>query len=214
MAGHRGLLRSASYPILCSALAWVFPVAVHAADASSDAPQGSTVAPVVVTAERRTVDLGKTPIAASVLSAKDLDDKAIRTVDGLERAVPSLTISSGGQSNYMNIRGIGKNDNAGNTTSAVATYRDGVGTVSGFFNGEPYYDIQSIEVLRGPQGTFVGQNAAGGAIFVNTRDPVIDGGFHGWGELGYGNYNQVTVSGAVNLPISDDLAMRFALNYL
>ncbi len=124
-----------------------------------------------------------------MLNEDDLNARSIFEVDDLEFATPSLTISSNGQSNMMNIRGIGKNDNAGNTTSAVATYRDGVGTVSGFFNGEPYYDIASIEVLRGPQGTFVGENAAGGAIFVNTRAPEL-GVTNGYVQAGYGDYDQ------------------------
>ena len=62
----------------------------------------------------------------------------------------------------------------------MITYRDGVATFPGYFQEEPYYDIASIEVLRGPQGTFVGQNATGGAVFVNTNDPIIDGGIHGY----------------------------------
>ena len=108
------------------------------------------------------------------------------SVDDLEFASPSLTVNQNGQSNQINIRGIGKEDNSGTATSAVATYRDGVGTISGFATGEPYYDIASIEILRGPQGTFVGENAAGGAVFVNTRDPEVGGKYDGWVEVGGG----------------------------
>ena len=188
--------------------------ATHARADDQQKPAASTVPGVVITAERRVENLESTPIAANVLSQQVLDAKDIHSVDDLEYATPSLTVSSGGQSNYMNIRGIGKNDNSGTSTSAVATYRDGVGTVSGFFNGEPYYDIKSVEVLRGPQGTFVGQNAAGGAIFVNTRDPEIGGGYSGWLELGYANYNRFEAQGALNIPVSSTLALRIAFDHV
>ncbi len=65
-------------------------------------------------------------------------------------------------------------------TTGVITYRDGVPTFPGYFQEEPYYDIANIQVLRGPQGTIVGQNATGGAVFVNTNDPIIGGGVHGY----------------------------------
>ena len=136
------------------------------------------------------------------------------SVDDLEFASPSLTVNQNGQSNQINIRGIGKEDNSGTATSAVATYRDGVGTISGFATGEPYYDIASIEILRGPQGTFVGENAAGGAVFVNTRDPEVGGKYDGWVEVGGGDYNEQKASGAINLPINDMFAARVAFNHV
>ena len=58
----------------------------------------------------------------------------------------------------------------------MITYRDGVATFPGYFTAEPYYDIARVEILRGPQGTFVGQNATGGAVFVTSQDPIINGG--------------------------------------
>jgi iron complex outermembrane receptor protein len=212
MSRQSGLRTSiALSTILCGVAA---AASAWAADAPATGTSGQENATLVITAERRVSNLETTPIAANVLSQETLDEKGVRTIDDLEYAVPSLTISSGGQSNYMNIRGIGKNDNAGNTTSAVATYRDGVGTVSGFFNGEPYYDIKSVEVLRGPQGTFVGQNAAGGAIFVNTNDPDPHAGFSGWGEIGVGNYSKLELSGAINIPFSDTFAARIAFDHV
>jgi outer membrane receptor protein involved in Fe transport len=116
---------------------------------------------VVVTAERRSENLQRAPVSASVLTQEDLDAHDVHGVDDLEFSTPSLTVGSNGQSTQINIRGIGKEDNSGTATSAVAIYRDGLGTISGFATGEPYYDIATVEVLRGPQGTFSGENAAG-----------------------------------------------------
>jgi iron complex outermembrane recepter protein len=175
-------------------------------------PPPNAIGEVVVTAEPRTQNLQTAPIAAVVLSNEELDRKNIDSIDDLEFSTPSLTVSSSGQGNSMNIRGIGKNSIAGNTTSAVATYRDGIGTISGFFNGEPYYDVATVEVLRGPQGTFVGQNAAGGAIFVNTRDPVL-GRVDGFAEAGIGNYDSFEFTGAISIPLGETFAARIAFRH-
>ena len=117
-----------------------------------------------------------------------------------------------GQGLEFNIRGIGKGEHNSQTTTGVITYRDGVATFPGYFQEEPYYDIANVEVLRGPQGTFVGQNSTGGAVFVTTNDPIINGGYHGYVAGQLGNYSDVAAQGAINIPISDTLAARFAFN--
>jgi len=94
----------------------------------------------------------------------------------------------------------------------VVTYRDGIATFPGYFQEEPYYDVANVEILRGPQGTFGGQNATGGAVFVTTNDPVIGGGYSGYMQGQVGNYSDFALQGAVNVPISDTLAARFAFN--
>jgi iron complex outermembrane receptor protein len=200
---RRGWLMAAS----CAALTIA---GGHAHAQSADRP--NTLQELVITAERRTENLQSAPVAASVFTADSLAEHNIRTIDDLEFAVPSLTSASNGQSNMMNIRGIGKEDNSGTATSAVAVYRDGVGVISGFATGEPYYDVASIEVLRGPQGTFVGENAAGGAIFINTQDPII-GSSGGFAEAGFGNYDELDFTIAMNIPISDTLAGRVAYKH-
>jgi len=85
-----------------------------------------------------------------------------------------------------------------------------VATFPGYFQGEPYYDVSSVEILRGPQGTFGGQNATGGAVLVNTNDPIIGGPVGGYVQAQVGNYTDFGLQGAVNLPISNTLAARIA----
>jgi acetyl esterase/lipase len=107
-------------------------------------------------------------------------------------------VQSSGENALVNIRGIGKSDGGAQDSSGVLIYRDGVSTTpNGLISDEPYYDIASVEVLRGPQGTFAGQNATGGAIFINEANPTLDH-FGGWVEGQYGNYNDVRIRGAVN----------------
>jgi iron complex outermembrane recepter protein len=188
---------------------------------SSLTPEGSASGPsagvvnlqeVVVTAERRRTDAQHSPVSATVLTGGDLADMGVVNVDSLQFATPGATIDNFGQGIDFNIRGIGKAEHNSQTTVGVVTYRDGIATFPGYFQEEPYYDVANLEILRGPQGTFGGQNATGGAVFVTTIDPKIDGGFDGYVQAQGGNYADFALQGAVNLPISDTLAARFAFN--
>lgn len=178
---------------------------VAAADASDDVE-------IVVTAERRSTSLQRTSVAASVLTGEDLTRKSINTVEQLQFATPSLTVNTSGQSNSFNIRGIGKTEITSSIGVGVVTYRDGVATFPGYFQTEPYYDISSVEVLRGPQGTFAGGNATGGAVFITETNPSTDR-IKGYGLAQYGNYNDVKVQGALNVPMGEHAAFRIAGNF-
>jgi len=203
---NAGLLASVSAGVL------MWGSAALAADPAPSGPdsKASTVAEVVVTAERRTVNLQKAPVAATVLTGADLVKKGVVGVDQLQFISPDLTVTDFGQGNLFNIRGIGRSNGDSNVQSGVVTYRDGVATFPGYFQSEPYYDIANIEILRGPQGTFAGQNATGGAIFISEANPSLSAGYHGYLQAQYGNYNDIGVQGAVNIPISDTLALRVA----
>lgn len=188
---------------------------------SSITPEGGASGPsagvvnlqeVVVTAERRRTDAQHSPVSATVLTGGDLADMGVVNVDSLQFATPGATIDNFGQGIDFNIRGIGKAEHNSQTTVGVVTYRDGIATFPGYFQEEPYYDVANLEILRGPQGTFGGQNATGGAVFVTTIDPKINGGFDGYLQAQGGNYADFALQGAVNLPISDTLAARFAFN--
>jgi iron complex outermembrane receptor protein len=197
-----------------SALAWcgVASAEAPAAPAADSGGDATKVQEVVITADRRTTALQKTAIAATVLTGDQLTKNGVFTVDQLQFVSPSLAVDNFGQGNDIDIRGIGKGEHNTQTGTGVVTYRDGAVTFPGYFAEEPYYDIASVEVLRGPQGTFAGQNATGGAIIVNTNNPVIGGGHDGYLLAHYGNYNDTGLQGAVNLPISDTLAARVAFN--
>ncbi|GAB7551258.1 TonB-dependent receptor [Novosphingobium sp. 11B] len=161
---------------------------------------------IVVTAQKRTENLNTTAISADVLSAARLDQKHITTQLDLALVTPSLAIGDGGISAAVNIRGVGLSLSSGIITSGVAVYRDGMFQLPSA-QDEPLFDMASVEVLRGPQGTFVGSNSTGGAIFYNTANPEF-GDVKGYVKAGYGAYNDVSLQGAVNLPISNTLAAR------
>jgi len=197
-----------------ASLAAMLAVSPTAKAADADQPIATaqaTVAPLTITAERRTINLQTAPIAASVLAGGQLQARGIEGLDDLQFHTPSLTVADFGQGNLFNIRGIGKDLTNVQTPSGVVTYWDGVASFPGFFTDAPYYDISNIEVLRGPQGTFAGQNAIGGAVFITTNDPNL-GSVNGDIEGSYGNYNDGLLRGFVNVPVNDKLALRLAFN--
>lgn len=182
-----------------------------AAAATEQLPRDDAGGDIVVTAERRSTSLQRTPVAASVLTGEDLVRKSVTGVEQLQFATPSLTVNNTGQGNAFNIRGIGKTEQTSAIGVGVITYRDGVATLPGYFQSEPYYDIASVEVLRGPQGTFAGGNATGGAVFITQTNPSTDR-MKGYALAQYGNYDNVKLQGALNIPAGDTLAIRFSGN--
>ena len=187
------------------------PAASDAAKARAD-KDTQTLQSVTVTAQRRTEPLQTSSISATVLSGDDLTRAGIGVVDQLQFATPSATVNNFGQGINFDIRGIGKAETNTQTTTGVITYRDGVATFPGYFAEEPYYDIASVQILRGPQGTFGGQNATGGAVLVESNDPDPKGGYHGYVSGQAGNYHDVGLQGAVNLPLTSTFAARVAVN--
>ena len=206
-------IRELGLTVFAGSLGWCGTAAAQTMAAAADSGAAPVVLQeVVVTAERRHTDLQQTPISATVLSGADLASAGVTSIDQLQFATPGAVIDNFGQGNDFNIRGVGKAEHNTQTTVGVVTYRDGVATFPGYFQGEPYFDVANIEILRGPQGTFGGQNATGGAVMVTTNDPIIGGGFNGYAQAQAGNYMDFGLQGAVNLPISDTLAARFAFD--
>ena len=177
----------------------------------TDDQQAASVSDVVVTAERRTTNLQETAVAATVLSGDSLDDRGVFSLEQLQFVAPSTTVQNFGQGNFFNVRGIGKSEPTTAIGVGVTTYRDGVPVFPGYFQAEPYYDIGSVELLRGPQGTFAGTNATGGAVFITSRNPDFTS-VNGYVMGQVGNYDNLKFQGAVNVPLTDTLAVRLAAN--
>ena len=207
--GQLRLITSASVMAVVTAMS-IQPRAALAADTATANGSIETLEEIVVTAERRTVNLQTTNLAASSLSAADLAKKSITELSDLQNTTPSLSIIDQGWAHSVNIRGIGLAVSAAMVAPGIATYRDGVFLPTQTSLGLPFYDLQDVEVLRGPQGTFSGQDATGGAVFVNSKSPVLSDHVSGELTAAYGNYNDVLFQGAANLPISDTLAARVA----
>ncbi len=167
---------------------------------------------VVVTATRRTEDIQTVSMSATVLSEDLLIDKGVVDLFSLQYAAPGITVTQYGSANVFNIRGLGRSQVDIDVPSGVVIYRDGAPTIAGYFQNEPYVDMESIEVYRGPQGTLVGKTAAGGAVFINTHDPDL-GDTYGSVEANVGNYNAIEGTGILNLPLGDKAALRLMYNH-
>jgi iron complex outermembrane recepter protein len=167
---------------------------------------------VVVTAERRAQSEQTTPISMEALSGKELAEKNIITVTDVQASVPSMTVNNGGLFQSINIRGIGNSVINPSIATGVAVMRDGHFQPETIGLSLPFFDIQDVEVLRGPQGTYIGASSTGGAILINSANPNLNG-LSGYAETLFGDYADKKVTGAVNLPISDTMAARIAFNY-
>lgn len=168
---------------------------------------------VVVTAERRVTNLQTTAISATVLSGKTLEKKGITGLTSLQYAAPGVQIADYASANTFNIRGVGQAKVDIDLPSGVTIYRDGVPTLTGYFQNAPYYDIASVEVLRGPQGVNAGKSASAGAVFIRTRDPELGGdGVSGSLMAGVGDFAFLETTGVVNVPVSDTFAIRLSFH--
>ncbi len=176
-----------------------------AAPASDDQVLGE----LVVTAERRSENLQKVPIAATVLNADQLEAEGVDRVADLQAVSPSLSITTYNRSTFINIRGIGIAQSAPTSTPGVAYYIDGAFIPHETYIGNTFYDLESVEVLRGPQGTLTGQNSTGGAVYARTAEPKFDA-VSGYIDQTVGDYAWYRTVGAVNIPLSSTLALRVA----
>lgn len=161
---------------------------------------------VVVTAQKHSELLSKAPVAISAVSQQGLDKLNITTAQDLVSTVPNLQTSVNGYSTQFQIRGIGNNSGS---YSVVATQVDGIYQAnSGTLNGG-LYDVARIEVARGPQGTVYGRNATAGVVNILTNDPEKE--LRVFGDIAYGNYNELTTRAVVNVPVTDGLAVRASI---
>jgi iron complex outermembrane receptor protein len=181
-------------------------MSARAAEEPDAAPSVDMGQEIVVTAQRRRENVQNVNIAVTALSADALAEKSVHRALDLQTAAPGLTISRSGITDSFNIRGIGLASASPQVTNGVATYIDGVFQPPIVSNGQ-FYDMAGAEVLRGPQGTLSGANSTGGAVYLTTQRPQL-GTIGGYASANYGNYNNVGVNGALNLPIGETLALR------
>ena len=181
---------------------------VPAEQSQEEADSGLNV--ITVTAQKREETLQDAAIAINAATGDDLIQAGVADASQLNKIAPALYVSAGGGANvgYF-VRGVGNFVNNGFTNPAVAFNVDGV------YIGRPsstvasFLDLNRVEVLKGPQGTLYGRNATGGAINVIPNIPEF-GRFGGSISGQYGNYDAHELTGVLNVPLGDDVAMRFA----
>ncbi|MFV3127241.1 TonB-dependent receptor [Niveispirillum sp. KHB5.9] len=163
---------------------------------------------IVVTANRRAESVQDAPAAISALTASALEEKSITAVEGIAALVPGVQISTYQGDTSIFIRGIGTPTIIAGTDSSTATYIDGVYISRAAAIGPAFFDVDRIEVLRGPQGTLYGRNATSGAVSIITKGPTDS--LEAEGRLILGNYQRIQANGAVSGPLSEHIRARLA----
>ena len=170
---------------------------------------------IVVTAQKRSESMQDVPISIQVFSADEIERLNIRNTIDLVRNVPNMIgINNVGlpQAASYFLRGVGQDESISSLDPAVGTFVDGVYISRQIANNARLYDVDSVEVLRGPQGTLYGRNTSGGAIRIITQKPHDHN--EGFIDLAYGEYDTKEVTGKANLVISDNLFLKVTAFYL
>lgn len=181
--------------------------------ASTDDGAAGALNEIIVTAQRRGENLQRAAIAVSAISADALVSANVVAPSDLAKLVPSLqtTVTAGPYALFF-LRGIGTYTGNTLSDSPVSLNYNGVyigrtSGASGFF-----FDLDRVEVVKGPQGTLYGRNTTGGAINLIPTAPVL-GEYRGYATLAYGNFDAAQVNAAINLPVSSTVAVRVAGQY-
>ena len=196
------MFKSSSAILLATASTFVLGLAHPVAAQTSDQPAASTgttgLEEVVVTARRREEKAQTVPIALTSLTAAKLEKQDIRDNLSLLKATPGLNGSTGASLgvSYTFLRGV----------SGVVSYFDEIPTLVTGVNQSYYFDVQSVQVLKGPQGTLFGLSNDAGAILYEPTKPTNN--YEGYVKATLGNYDRGTFEAVVNIPVDDKLALR------
>jgi iron complex outermembrane receptor protein len=179
---------------------------------STATSQSGALEEIIVTATKRETRLEETPISLSTITSADMARSRVVTMSDVAQQIPSLTyIPDSGSETYLIIRGASTIDDSTGTDQGVSMFIDDVVRVSVADLQPELFDMERVEVLKGPQGTLFGRNSIGGVVSLFTKNPTFQN--EGSAELTYGRYNTVEVKGMVNVPLVDStLAARLVVS--
>jgi len=185
------------------------PVWAQAAPAAANSQRSDT--DIIVTANRVETLASKTAVTVTALTGEGLRDAGIAQPINLVERVPGIEISRSRSGLDITIRGVASSDTTEKGDSSTAFLLDGVNIARAPMKDGSFYDVARVEVLRGPQGTLFGRNSTAGIINVITNRPVFD--FGGTVDVAYGNLGNRQATGVLNVPVSENFALRGAINY-
>lgn len=183
------------------------PIYAQTTQSETSNSASPTIEKVIVTAERRSENVQKVPIAITVISPQKIQDLGIVTTQDIQLVTPGMTFESGYGFSQPYIRGIGTTQPNPGLESAVASYVDDAYIVRSYGQIDPLFDMSSVQVLKGAQGTLWGQNATGGAILYTTAPAVLNE-YSADATAEFGNYQHALGELVVNIPLGDTLALR------
>ncbi len=175
---------------------------------------GSGIEEIVVTAQRTAQSLQDVPVAVSAFTAQALEKQQINNTSDLQLTLPNITFTKGNfTAASFTIRGVGDLCVGGTCDAATAIHSNDLPLFGTRLFETDFFDLERVEVLRGPQGTLFGRNATAGVINFITAKPDLRA-IHAAAEGEYGNFNTVRVKGMINLPLTPTLGIRLAGTYL
>ena len=179
------------------------PMPVDAQSQPQPASVEGTIDEIVVTAQRRKEKLQDVPVSVTALSPESLDSLNVVSVNSLQVAVPNILFLNVGSANTVTayIRSIGTANAVFSQDPAIGLYVDDVYLTRSLGANRDFFDIERVEVLRGPQGTLYGSNSPAGAIKIITKKPDLDAGFQATVAATLGTYKERDLNVALNLPI-------------
>nr|WP_316642307.1 TonB-dependent receptor [uncultured Roseateles sp.] len=180
-------------------------------EAADPQDKTTTLDKVVVTAQKRLQFASKTPLALSVVGGDDLKELGAVRIDNLSDLMPNVEIADGDSAHGMTIRirGVSSSDFTDGGDPSAAFNLDGIYIARPQAQGLSFFDLERVEVLRGPQGTLYGRNATAGAINVISNKPKFQ--LAGAAGLTLGNLDTLRYEAMVNLPVSETVALRLAV---
>ncbi|GAB3019929.1 TonB-dependent receptor [Bowmanella dokdonensis] len=185
-----------------------------ASHAQSARVQADKTEVIHVYAQKRQQDIHDVSVAVTVVDGEDIARQHIKDTVQLSALAPNFKASSvagEGTTPSFNIRGVGMFDYNTSTVSPIAIYSDEVVSGGANFLATNLYDLERVEILRGPQGTLFGRNTTGGAILLMSKMP--DSQFGGYISGSVAERDHQSAEGALNLPVSTDTALRFSFNH-
>jgi len=209
-APHRGgQARSVLSAAIAIVLAAALPPGEARAQAATATPRATALEEIVVTARKREESVQSVPISIAVLGGEALMDQRVLTADVLQFAVPGFFVQNYETRATITMRGVGAQ--IAGSTSAVATHVNGVYQASAAAQLNRLFDIERVEVVKGPQGTLYGRNSTGGALNIITKSPGNE--FEADAGISYGTYNTIRADGGVSVPLGEEWGVRLAGSY-
>jgi len=175
-------------------------------EAEQEARSSGEIPEIIVTSQRREQSVNDVPISVTVLGGEQIVEAGFTDSLSIGDQVPNLEFKTFAGVPNIFIRGVGNNDFNSSSVGPISIYRDDVVVASTGGQAFALFDLERIEVLRGPQGTLFGKNTTGGAIQYISRQP--EGQFEGYARVGYGRFDLIETEAAATIPITDGLSAR------
>lgn len=205
VGGRKALLAGSAAMI---ALAFAYP-ALAQDTAAGNGPAATDSGEIIVTALKRSESVLKVPATIAVIGGDNLKTVGVNSVNDVQNLVPGVNIGANNFGTSISIRGVTSTDATSKGELGIAYNIDGAFVGRAQEQGVAFFDLERVEVLKGPQGTLYGRSSTGGAINIITKKPVI-GDLSGYARVEYGNYEAKRAEAAINVPLGSMLAVRVA----